>query len=314
MQSISPFNSIPQMSQKRFAQPAFKGSAKVELLGKDISVGVRNFLILETAFFREPDTLEFIKSFVKNSPKQVINIVDGACSSGYETYSIAMLLENIGKKVNILGFDKGQKAINDAIKGEFQIKRRNNDFDDLCDFDKDSFLAFSQKLSKQEQQYKNMFNNFFTDITKQKKEHSFFKRLKAMLADTMTPYDTKTFLIKPEKKSTCTFKTGDILELDKIVPKKSADVILFRNALYHLTTYEAYDRKAPLPDKLIKPAIEQVVIQLHKALNKGGLFVLGTHPSDHFENSGKIIHDTLKNHHFVPVFIENKLPSIWQKL
>ena len=94
----------------------FCGAAPVEKLGKDVFVGVRDKLIQETAFFREPEILEFVKDYITTAlkHKSEINIIDGACSKGYETYSLAMLLDKSGKKVNITGFDIGQEAIEDA--------------------------------------------------------------------------------------------------------------------------------------------------------------------------------------------------------
>ena len=55
-----------------------------------------NYLIHETAFFREPQTDEFVKNYlVENflSKGKPANIVVGACSTGEEVYSQAMLYD-----------------------------------------------------------------------------------------------------------------------------------------------------------------------------------------------------------------------------
>lgn len=303
----------------------FSGQAMVENLAKDTYVGARNFLIQETAFFREPETLEFVKNYIINflKHKPEINIIDGACSCGYETYTLAMMLDKIGKKVNITGFDLGAQAITDAKNGRFIIKKvkSNNELSNnykmgYSSYD-DDYLAFSDisGLTEKQIEYKKRFAEFFDEIPF-KEKFAFGKRLYRRLFRSLIPdIATKHFQVKPEKSKMCNFIRGDILKLDEIVPENSADILLFRNALYHLTTIEDEYAKVPLIDEMIISAVKGVVAQVDKALSKEGLFVIGNHPNDHTLTTGKVLYKELEEHNFSPVYKTHNgtYSVIWKK-
>lgn len=303
----------------------FCGAAPVEKLGKDVFVGVRDKLIQETAFFREPEILEFVKDYVTTAlkHKSEINIIDGACSKGYETYSLAMLLDKSGKKVNITGFDIGQEAIEDAKKGIFQIKHLTGNKDAISAYRmgyaafNDDYLAFGTPTKKSEAEYKKMFEEFFTEIPNYKEKFNLHKWMMRKLFPKFTPeIKTKAFCIKPEKADCCKFIQGDIQKLNEIVPEKSADVLLFQNALYHLTTKEGpLSIKIPLPDEMIIPTVKNVVKQVDKAIAKDGLFVIGTHTNDHIGTTGQTLYKELEKHNFTPVFQcpDASMTYIWKK-
>lgn len=303
---------------------SFCGCSGLEQLGKDVFVGVRKGLIQETAFFREPETLEFIKDYVlKNlKSKDTINILDGACSKGYETYSLAMLFDKSGKKINITGFDLGRDAIKEANEGKFVIKMPIDDDDrfaigyhtTMCD---DMFLAFKNpdELSPKELEYKKLFDEYFRETSFIPKKLSLKQRIYNFIYKMGIPeYKNKSFEIKPEKAELCKFIQGDILKLSEIAEPQSVDALLFRNALYHLTTMETYERKVPLHDDMIIPAVKEIVNQADYALAPNGLFCIGIHENDHKLTTGKTLYSSLKEHNFEPVFIENGLPSVWKKL
>lgn len=304
---------------------SFGGQATIEKLAQDAFVGARNFLIQETAFFREPETLEFVKKYIVNfmKDKPEINIIDGACSKGYETYSLAMLLDKIGKKVNITGFDIGVQAISDAKKGKFIVEtvKGNDSLSNTykmgySSFD-DDYLAFSKdsSLTAKQLEYKCKFRDFFDEIP-WKENISFLRRIHRFIFKSLIPdIATKQFQVKPEKSGVCNFIQGDILKLDEIVPKHSADVLLFRNALYHLTTIEGESAKLPLLDEMIVPTVKNVVAQVNKALSKDGLFVIGEHPNDHTLTTGKVLYKELEAHKFTPVYKNHNgaYSVIWKK-
>ena len=303
----------------------FCGIAPIEKLGKDVFVGVRKSLIQETAFFREPEILEFVKDYITTAlkHKSEINIIDGACSKGYETYSLAMLLDTIGKKVRLTGFDIGRQAIEDARKGIFQIKHLTGNEDTISTFRlgyaafDDDYLAFRTPNNKVEAKYKKMFDEFFTEIPNYKEKFNLYRWMMSKLLPTYTPkMETKAFRIKPEKACTCKFVQGDILKLDEIVPEHSADVLLFRNALYHLTTEEGpMSFKIPLPDEMIIPTVKNVVKQVDKAVAKDGLFVIGEHTNDHILTTGETLYSELEKYNFSPVFQcqDGSMSYIWKK-
>lgn len=304
----------------------FCGTAPVEKLGKDIYVGARKFLIQETAFFREPETLEFVKEYLTTALKHKpeINIIDGACSKGYETYTLAMMLDNAGKKINITGFDIGTNAIEEAKKGVFFIKQVTGN-PEVCSMYKmgysafgDDYLAFApqEALTEKQAEYQKMFNEFFTEIP-YKEKFSLHDWLMGIMLKKWTPkIETKAFQIKSDKADTCKFIQGDILRLDEIVPEHSADVLLFRNALYHLTTKEGpLNFKIPLDDEMIIPMVKNVVEQVDKAIQKDGLFVIGEHTNDHILTTGKTLYNELENHNFSPVLknSDGSMSYIWKK-
>lgn len=131
-------------------KPSFKGHLGVETIkcfGKTVP------LIQETAFFRESSTLNFIKDYVQKTfnGKDEIKILDGACSTGEETFTLAMLFEGLAKKVKITGFDLGKKAIVKAKEGSFSVSRVSNDNSIMKYYKKsagfqDSYLAFNQNI------------------------------------------------------------------------------------------------------------------------------------------------------------------------
>lgn len=305
----------------------FGGRAIVEKLGKDTYVGARNFLIQETAFFREPETLEFIKDYVMKvfKNKSEINIIDGACSCGYETFSLAMLFDKLAQKVNITGFDIGEQAIEAAKKGKFEIKslKYPHKYEDIMKKSvaafNDDYLAFvpQETLNIKQLEYKKMFNDFFDEIPNYKEKLSLAERFQRFLFKKMLPISqVKGYQVKPEKADTCRFVQGDILKLDNIVDSNSADVILFRNALYHLTTYEGpMGFKLPLPDDEIILAVKKVVEQVDKALSPEGLFVIGSHPSDHMLTAGETLYSELEKRGFTPALKDSSYTSVlvWAK-
>ncbi len=303
----------------------FCGETCVEKLGKDVFVGLRKELIQETSFFREPDTLEFIKKYIQRmfTDKQEINILDGACSKGYETYTLAMMTDNCGKKINITGFDIGNNIIKEAKKGIFIIKEIAGDPDNCVLLDmhtaanNDTYLAFPTKapLSEKEIEYKNLFNKFFTEIPYKKPKQTFWEWMVELALKKYNPHIAiKSYKINPDKADKCKFIQGDIMKLDQLVQPHKTDVLLFRNALYHLTTAENdVSYRAPLPQKRLIPTINQFVVQVDKAIGKNGLFVLGSHKSDHSEEVSSILYKNLKERGFEPVYYETKVPAIWKR-
>ena len=54
-------------------------------------------------------------------------------------------------------------------------------------------------------------------------------------------------------------------------------------------------------------------MQVDKAIGKNGLFVLGSHKSDHSEEVASILYKNLKERGFEPVYYETKVPAIWKR-
>jgi len=96
----------------------FKGNVGAEHSSAS-NIGV---LIHETHFFREPKTDEIVQNYILNNFADYpeINIVSGACATGDEAKSYAMMLDSLGDKLHIFGFDISsgviQKAKDDTVQ------------------------------------------------------------------------------------------------------------------------------------------------------------------------------------------------------
>ena len=90
----------------------FKGNISAEI-SSESNIGTLN---QETHFFREPKTDEIVQGYVldKFSNKPKINIVSGACSMGDEAKSYAMMLDSVGKRLHISGFDISTNVLEQA--------------------------------------------------------------------------------------------------------------------------------------------------------------------------------------------------------
>lgn len=90
----------------------FKGT----IVGEDSSASGIGILNHETHFFREPKTDETVQNYVLDnfSDDEEINIVSGACSTGEEAKSYAMMLSILGNKLHISGFDISEDVVQKA--------------------------------------------------------------------------------------------------------------------------------------------------------------------------------------------------------
>jgi len=126
------------------------------------------YLRQETAFLREPETLEFVKNYINENfaDKPKITIVVGACSTGEEIHSLNMLLGENAKKTEIIGFDLGKQAIENAKSLKFTIKKpKNSKREELLGYaaHKDYYLAFDpeEPLTEKQEEYRKAFNERF---------------------------------------------------------------------------------------------------------------------------------------------------------
>lgn len=271
-----------------------------------------NRLIHETGFFRNLQTKNFVVDYIhKNfSHKPNIRLLIGACSTGEEAYSYSMLLDDIKEKLSIIGFDLGEKAIEDArSKKCIMLKPKEDPGNGLRyvyhshDSLNDSFLCFDRKkpLSREECALKEIFSTFFeeTNETVIKKPKTISQKFNAFLLKLfwkMIPneYYEKIIKLKDGKATNCTFKEGDILKLDEISQGKKADVITFANAMYHLVCDEILNGTRRMPKKNAEKIIENIAENVKRNLNPNGIFVLGEDEATQTLSS-KLISKVFKN-------------------
>ena len=242
--------------------------------------------------------LEYVTSHLIQFKKPSYNIISGACSEGFELLSMKMLAQEAGLKVDCLGFDVGERAINKANSFNYTIAYANKQYGtDKIDGYSDSFLMFTnpEEMTPQQKKLKDLFNKYFITYPK------------AIYPPTLACYSPSTEVeLKREERNNVKFIQGNLLEMDSFVPKNSANVLFFKNAMYHLT-YDEDD--LPKARGEMREILEKAVTQIDKALVSNGLFVLGNLWRDHYADVGVETYNTLYNHNFEPVCDK----SIWIK-
>jgi len=299
----------------------FRGHTHSEKYSKD---GIE-YLREETAFVREPDTLEFIKNYVDEnfSKKPKISIVIGACSTGEEVHSLNMLLGDNAKKTDIIGFDLGKKAIEDAKSLKFTIKNpKNQKREKLFGYSahKDCYLAFptEKPLTEKQEAYKKAFNEMFEETNIEQPQKGLLAKFCSYIlgnSKDSEEYEYKNFKLKDGQSNNCKFLQGDIQKLDKIVPEGQTDVLMFRNALYHLLAVDKMNGFLRLPkeEKESKPIMEKIAQQAYKALDENGILVFGEQESEQMTDWSLVSKVLLKNG-FEPIWGKDKDSlNVWKK-
>jgi len=229
-------------------------------------------LIHETAFFREPNTDEFVKNYLENeflSKGEKVDILVGACSVGNEVYSQAMLYDEYKNRVNILGFDVSKKAIDRAKKGRF-LMQDNGWVSKSCEC-KDAYLVDNNARTERQKRYTELFKKYFEyetdDIPKDIESRSVYRGRVIF---------EKMYKIKEGIAKNCSFHVGDIRNLDNLVQDDSVHCLFFRNALYHLVCAYSMRTNNTRNLQFDHDVITRAVVQhASKKLKKGGLFVFG---------------------------------------
>ncbi len=297
----------------------FKGHLKIEMTPNE------GFEILrhETGFFREYPTLKFVKDYVEKffKDKDEIRIVSGACSTGEEVVSLGILLNAMKDKVKILGIDVGEKAIDSAKSGKYTFERykymhSGSNLSALSDV----FLAFKtkNKLSIEQKGLKQLFDKFFepTDtvfadkiVTEGNKFIAFLNKLLLM----PIVKEQKEYKIRDGELRNCEFVLGNITDINEITKGKKSDVILFRNAMYHMATdyFDTVKGKRVLCNSA-ENIIENLINILKNNLNKNGILCFGEHEGYQLTND-KILPNVLKKLGFEPL---NRTPkqeaTVWK--
>lgn len=309
---------IPKINQNC---PTFKGHAGQEIIWNSFKKVTQ--LKQETAFFRQLSGLNFVKEYATKmfQGKDTIRILDGACSTGEESWTLAMLFHDFPRKVKITGFDLGKKAIEQAKIGVYPISKMeiNNPYlANLYDAYKDSYVAFqpNAELSEQQAECQRLFNGFFERISSPKEKISLGQRLKRFLYGKYMPkVETKYYRLKPEKTGLCDFVQGDITKLDNIAQDGEVDVLLFRNALYHLITKDVIQgMRLPKPREESQPILEKVFEEIRRKLSGNGILVLGNDETMQTLDGG-LTQEVLFKKGFRPIFKDSEeFSCVWQKI
>lgn len=302
-------------------------------------------------FMRDFAILDFSTKYLKQKFTKGGHIADFACSQGQETYSLAMLLDDVNhdKKFSVTGVDLSPIIIRAAESGVFAVEPRANE----------SVLIPSRKAVESMKSYYFVdslgkqinYNSHSEDIDIPKTQRqrvralfsSYFERDKKanpeivkFLINTDFVADSRIFVAKDSKtKGIVDFAQGNIMDISNILKNKKSAAIFFQNALYHIT--EAGVSGSTSAQFVDKAAT--LFGEIHKNLVDDGIFVMGRLPRDHLlgfeekrtreivQNGKKIkvfdsspIHDALRNSGFEPVLYEvdsafgqTYLPAVWKK-
>lgn len=141
----------------------FKGGMKYEK-SENSGIGTINH---QTAFFREPETDEIVQNYILENfnNDDEINIVSGACSTGEEAKSYAMMLDNLKDKLNIYGFDISAEIVEDAKSGDCQLfKVKTNSLGYSAHLDSENMLLDddAHDLSEYQKKCRDKFREYYT--------------------------------------------------------------------------------------------------------------------------------------------------------
>ena len=140
---------------------SFKGNMSC-VNSSESGIGTLNH---QSAFFREPITDEIVQNYILNnfSTADEINIVSGACSSGEEAKSYAMMLDSLNGKLNITGFDISPKVVEKAQDNNCQLLKDDNSLVSHLSLDSENILLTDNidNLTEYEKKCRNKFNQYY---------------------------------------------------------------------------------------------------------------------------------------------------------
>ncbi|MDR1327260.1 MAG: hypothetical protein LBJ74_02500 [Heliobacteriaceae bacterium] len=266
----------------------------------------RTYIVNETSFFRDMGTVEYEKNyFEKNlSNKPDINIVIGGCSTGEDVWTQKMFLNDVDG-VNVLGFDLSNEAIKKAEGGHYTI--RNTDFfTNIYDAYADYYLAFDGEnpLTQKQLKYRSLFKDFFREVK--------YPDMYPSKPSVLDGGERKYFVIRTEKNSV-PFIQENVLRMQKFI-RHGVDAFIFKNSLYHLTTYDLeHELQNIRPENELKNILNDFTDNVKAIVCKNGLFVLGAHEKDHKEPVKTILYGLLEKGGFEPAFMEDGMVTVWKK-
>ena len=139
-------------------KPSFSSLSKYSPINKEDKTTATKSYCNDTYFFRQPNQFEIMRTHLKNNFPNGTHILDYGCSDGEETYSIAMVIEDINKKektplYTITGHDPSTEIIEMANKGKYKVDSW---------FTPDSFLSKNEPTdSIQLNSYQESFHKHF---------------------------------------------------------------------------------------------------------------------------------------------------------
>ena len=282
-------------------------------------------LVHQTAFDREPQTKQFVCDYIHKYllNRDTIRIVSGGCSTGEESVSYSMRLNNIKNQVTILGIDPGKKAIKRAKSRTFilEIPVKESvvtDFYEKIETSpySDYYLVkkTNEGLTPTQKFFKELFDRFFEPTNRViKAPFSELCQNQRMRRNNLQPLELarKEYRLKDNMAENCQFVRGDIQDIEKILNGEKVEVISFCNSLYHLTVKDLYDCSRT-PKKNSDFITENLMKKFKNSLNKDGIVVFGENEGPQmgdFETVPKVMNKL----GFLPLNeTVNHKPNVWK--
>lgn len=333
-------NIISKQNLKKVSPDTLKANYLINFKG-DISNETTSdgrWLLHQTHFFKEPETDEIVQNYIRYEfeDEPEINIVSGACSSGEEAKSYAMMLDDLGEKVNISGFDISEYSVEKAKKSKVSLIIEAQGADALIPCDMEKFLTDdnTEGLTEYQKRCREKFKEYYIEDGKPYTEPTFpevVKKLeekKKLLRDCKNPLDRlflegdierceadakkmctyQDFEAKEGSFKNCSFKKGDVLDLEKLYDSKksSINVLLYRYALYHTLRDLDKGYRALLPNA--KQIMGKIARQMNKVVKQDGLVVFGELEPD------EIVEREMQKNGFRKLVYKNKeINNVWVK-
>ena len=305
---------------------SFSGRVGSEKFGKN---GIE-MLIKETGLFRDWQTLLFVIKYIEENfaGKSLIKIISGGCSTGEEAISISILLNHLKDKVRILGIDLSEASVNSANSRKLKFQDAKDakyvSVDDVYTALKDRFLVFGadRELSADEKLQKELFDKFLV-ITEEKEpvvKLTLKQKIENFLAKNfMAKYkpafgDVKFVKLKDGEINNCTFKVGDIRDLDTLTNGEKSDVIFFKNAIYHMISDDVGANLFRVIKSDGESIAENIITKFRANLNDNGLVVFGE--EEVFQTGDKeLVPRVMKRLGFEPLNeTEEHEANVWRKI
>lgn len=287
-----------------------------------------------TSFFRNWETLEFIKNYVLQEYPKGTHIAGPGAANGNEAYSAMMFLHenNKDKRYTYTGYDVAPEIVELAKSGPFVLKHD---------------LILDHFTWEEDAKLKKLFDTCFEKINLASPD-KLSQILGQSLHEAFNPSQHSIYMPKKEfVEGVVDFKPGDVHDISQLVkPDGKTGVVIFKNAWYMVMGIrELKDCKKVIASGGLAP-VEKIIEDVHKILPQNGIFVVGNLEADHlydgtngsehliYQNGKRIkvcdntpFHDLLRKHGFIPIFYEHikgrgefpdrigvHLPSVWRKI
>lgn len=263
--------------------PTFKNKTS---FGGLLHIDKKTENINDSWFFRDYPTLSTATEHLKKAFPKGGEILDYACSNGEEVISLNCLLDD--PKFKIIGYDCSNDALRLGNRGVYTLfanwydsyLMQNQKIDLTCN-ESDSTLPDSKTQTILHKKFHQMMQKTdplpeYKDINN-KSNFNYLRRFYNLQEEFYIP--------KPTLKKRIDLRRGDIKNITQRRTDMPVIAVFFRNALYQLCENnidEGLFNQKPINTNINRrEIIKELVNNIHKVLEKDGIFIIGTHIKEH---------------------------------